>query len=517
MNEYEERLLKTFDAQLDALRERQLVAADPEPAATAGPPMSFGAIAEPQATGWRKVGAAVAALVAIVSIVFALSLLRPQSRTQAVGVASPSPTVEKASVVPATSDLGTEPTAHEDAEQETAALAVESEPSDDSPATTSPTPGAVAEAAVAGDESSDAGQADPDPVIAPLVHTVAPGDILSAIADRYNVSMGSIRAANPHIEDWSVLGIGEVLTIDPSIEPANESPPPTPTASAASIQELPAIGSERCVVGVADGDVLNVRQGPNVDSEIVWWLEPEQCGIFVVGEGSQGWLQIRGGERESWIGFAAGNFLVDVDGAGSGRPTPAPTPNATPGGLLCPGPGLVDYLDVFSQPTYGSAVVDMVYGPGCPLRRTGTSQVAEGIEWIPVQRVDGGASGWVDARLVTSPQTGDSGANPTPTPAPTATVQPSAAETVRVTFQLQIDAGLPADIPPLSNFQVSVGDGAALGNLDADGSFFFAGSALPATVQVQAELIDDPYCWWTGAVTVTGPATVPVQVVVFCA
>ncbi|MGH2468254.1 MAG: LysM peptidoglycan-binding domain-containing protein, partial [Candidatus Limnocylindrales bacterium] len=50
----------------------------------------------------------------------------------------------------------------------------------------------------------------------PLFYTVKTGDTLSAIAQRFGVTVDALKAANPQIKDINKIGIGDRITIPPA-------------------------------------------------------------------------------------------------------------------------------------------------------------------------------------------------------------------------------------------------------------------------------------------------------------
>lgn len=88
------------------------------------------------------------------------------------------------------------------------------------------------------------------------VHTVADGDTLSAIADRYGVSVEAIMAANS-ITDPTSLSVGQQLTIPGSGVLGSTATPPaaieTSTPASASTPDA----SGQCAHEVVDGDVAD--------------------------------------------------------------------------------------------------------------------------------------------------------------------------------------------------------------------------------------------------------------------
>lgn len=90
--------------------------------------------------------------------------------------------------------------------------------------------------------------------------------------------------------------------------------------SALAIQEqTPEPAKRYRVIGVAAGDVLNVRAQPDPSGEIVGALEPNASGVVVAGtrveiNGSV-WWQVVGGGRLGWVNA---RYLTLVDAASSG-------------------------------------------------------------------------------------------------------------------------------------------------------------------------------------------------------
>ena len=87
----------------------------------------------------------------------------------------------------------------------------------------------------------------------------------------------------------------------PTPLPATPVPTPqpaTPTPAVPGGQDLAA------VVGVAPGDVLNVRAGPGVSHPVVGTLPPYATGVQVVGAEQDvdgaGWAPIRYGDLDGW-------------------------------------------------------------------------------------------------------------------------------------------------------------------------------------------------------------------------
>jgi peptidoglycan endopeptidase LytE len=79
-----------------------------------------------------------------------------------------------------------------------------------------------------------------------LTHTVAPGDSLSTIADRYSVSVSALEARN-HLTDSSILQIGQQIVVPVHVRhrAAAEAASPVHAASSRSVQANAALRAAR--------------------------------------------------------------------------------------------------------------------------------------------------------------------------------------------------------------------------------------------------------------------------------
>jgi uncharacterized membrane protein len=89
----------------------------------------------------------------------------------------------------------------------------------------------------------------------------------------------------------------------------------------------PALPTLADVVGVAPGDVLNVREHPDASAPIIGTLAPDTAGVEVVDLDSTGrWARVNAGERAGWAAMrylqAESNLWI---------------PGALPPGLVCLG------------------------------------------------------------------------------------------------------------------------------------------------------------------------------------
>ena len=81
------------------------------------------------------------------------------------------------------------------------------------------------------------------------------------------------------------------------------------------------------VQGVAQGDVLNIRQSPDAASEIIGTLARDAKGIEVVGQDPSGkWGQVNAGESAGWVAMRFLAYRTDVW-----------EPGKLPAGLSCGG------------------------------------------------------------------------------------------------------------------------------------------------------------------------------------
>ncbi|HUG33416.1 MAG TPA: LysM peptidoglycan-binding domain-containing protein, partial [Anaerolineales bacterium] len=69
----------------------------------------------------------------------------------------------------------------------------------------------------------------------PFTYTVQPGDTMSQIADRFNVSLDDLQAANPEVSA-NAMSVGQVIKI-PS-NPDNPSGEPTPTPAPFTVEQI---------------------------------------------------------------------------------------------------------------------------------------------------------------------------------------------------------------------------------------------------------------------------------------
>lgn len=397
---FEDRLRSTFDAEADALRARRAAAAT-TPEAPTGVDDST---PTPRTTSWPRIALAAAALVFIASLA-GLAVWAGGSGTDPdrrlaedadLAVAAPDDAATHAE-----SDLDAD--AFEPAQQPAVAEG-------------GPTEGTAAPAAAV-DEPTDDSIPTPTPE-STFIYVIQPGDVMSSIAERFNVPMVAILHANPGLNpnpllvdqqiviptDWDPDDLSEDYYYPPTPAPPTTTPvlPPTPRPEVEIILD-DSSGSLWCVNGITDGDTLNIRAGPGTAYAIGGELEPEQCNVTRFGALVEGWAPI--GSPDGISGWVSANFLTpDI-----GQPPPGPT--ATP--------------------------------------------------------------------------------SPTSTPGRPATM-------VTITIQMVDDVGLP-DIPmsPLNTFDVRGPNDEPLGRLNANGQITLDSALLP-NIKVQAELIDDAYCWWFG-------------------
>lgn len=68
-------------------------------------------------------------------------------------------------------------------------------------------------------------------------------------------------------------------------------------AAAASVVE----GEEHCVVNVASGDRLNMRERPSAGAPVVARKAYGQCGITVIGACRGEWCPVEDGHHQGWV------------------------------------------------------------------------------------------------------------------------------------------------------------------------------------------------------------------------
>ncbi len=81
---------------------------------------------------------------------------------------------------------------------------------------------------------------------------------------------------------------------------------------------------------------------------------------------------------------------------------------------------------------------------------------------------------------------------------------------MRITFDLVpgFDGSPMSELSTFEVWSTSDDDPVLFGRLDATGTIDVPREALPERLRVQAELPDDPFCWWTGIVGVFALGTV---------
>jgi len=118
------------------------------------------------------------------------------------------------------------------------------------------------------------------------------------------------------------------------------------------------------VTGVAENEVLNIREAPDADAAIIGTLAPDARDIEVVGYDETGrWARINTGERSGWAALRYLAYQVDVW-----------TPGALPPTLHCLGTEPVwsfrprDDRVVFSTPEAPESVmrIEQVLSTGMP-------------------------------------------------------------------------------------------------------------------------------------------------------
>ena len=80
-------------------------------------------------------------------------------------------------------------------------------------------------------QSSGPASATPIPSPTPLTYTIAKGDTLARIANKFHITQAQLVAANPQIKDPNKIQLGDVLVIprpSPSSISDTSSPSPSP-------------------------------------------------------------------------------------------------------------------------------------------------------------------------------------------------------------------------------------------------------------------------------------------------
>lgn len=275
----------------------------------------------------------------------------------------------------------------------------------------------------------------------------------------------------------------------PDVVPAGETPEDAPPPTF-------------CVVNIVAPDTLNVRRGPGVDTEIVWELEPNQCGIESTGPAVDGWIPIRvalSGDVAETVGWVSGNFVSPKP-----RPTVLPSVSVPPEPVIPPfQPGIFqdslcvtgivapDVLNLRTGPGIDNPIVEPLPSNQCRIYAIG--EPVDG--WLPVvvSGGDGGdLDGWVSGRYLAVPEPDID------------LTWPTTIITVELDYLFD-----PADtMPAITAFQITTPEGDVIANLDDNAMFAFPSNLDPGTLWIRAEFPGDPYCGWTGALRYGGPGNV---------
>lgn len=346
-------------------------------------------------------------------------------------------------------------------------------------------------------------------------HTVAPGDLLSSIAERYGVSISALVAAN-QLDDPGTLLIGQELLIPPSELPVATPDVPryaVPTAIAPPIAVVPTIGvtpiTTSCVTRIVAPDVLNLRSGPGLDTPIIAEMQPDECGLrMVVGvEVVDGeWAQLDRQIDDTIVrGWASVRYLRPDTGGPA--PTPVIPPPVPPVPTPLPGPTLPlcvvditapDALMLRSGPGTGFEILREMAPGTCQLLPLGASN---GWTQLAVPTADGQViEGWASSAYLGTGR-----------------------ERITLTFSLSYPAQLPAGTKPpdWAAFEVLRTDGSLVGGLDTAATIQVDAGLIGTELRVQAPWANDPYCWWTGSTMVRPdarqPVVLPVELAGVCA
>jgi len=101
-------------------------------------------------------------------------------------------------------------------------------------------------------QAMDASQATPARPVEIAEVTVKPGDSLRNFAERYNVSLDTLKEMNPTIRNWNLIKTGQRINV-----PVAPSPAATPPPAAAAVSPEPASPSGTIEITVGPGDSLN--------------------------------------------------------------------------------------------------------------------------------------------------------------------------------------------------------------------------------------------------------------------
>ena len=132
-----------------------------------------------------------------------------------------------------------------------------------------------------------------------------------------------------------------------------------------------------CVTGVASNDVLNIRNGPGANYNIVGSIRPGECGV-VTGRRSGNWIWVDYGHG----GYVHSRYLRSEDEGGDASDQ-----------RCVRGVASNDVLNIRQRPSASSAIVGYIPPNACGVEVRNRSG-----NWYRI--VFGGSSGWVNGRYL---------------------------------------------------------------------------------------------------------------------
>lgn len=473
---FEDRLRSAFDAEAAELERRRSQSATGSPPVAAQPTVEVHELPPPEPESesrlrqrlWVLPAAAAALLVVAAWLGIGTNAAQPVNEVVGEEISVP---LEDVLAEPTASDVADPPASAAEPPQVSEAAAPEAPAAPPATVQSAPEPTGVAELFEAPDIDVPSPSPEED-----FFYAIEEGDLLSTIAEKFNVTMSDLLLANPALNP-NILIAGEFIRIPEASRPGEFPTPLIPPSPLAPPQSFPVVpGVEYCVSGIVSPDVLNLRLGPGIDWPVLQELAQGECAILATSaDPIDGWRQVSVAGETGWV---SSNFIAMRNG-GIGPADPIPRVVCVQG--LAPG----DTLNVRTGPGIEFDIVAELVEGQC-----GTTQGDAQDGWIALGRDT--LLGWAFADfLAPAPDDGS----------PSVVVSEVAeVDTTRIEIRLQ---PLTADAPlaPLSDFEViDPGTGNVIGAVGADGSIAVPLDALPAVLRIEAELPNDPFCWWTGEV-----------------
>lgn len=322
----------------------------------------------------------------------------------------------------------------------------------------------------------------------PFLYVVQVGDALGLIAQRFNVTLESILAANPEL-DPNMLMAGQQLLIPGASEPRPPlptavlvtpvpTPPPLPTPTATVVPATPIPASTPAPQDPPrSGDFCMLRTiGPFAEGT---------CGIEAIGAVDEGWLPVQLVTND---GLQHADLVpVDALAPGLGIEASAYQPGLTEQSWCVSGIVAPDTLNVRSGPSIDRPILGELAEGQCRIYRADVPHPFGTWAWVAVDQPGGQMlTGWASSLYLEEE------------------VQPLDDSVPRRPVLVRAESfGGPLDIPDISAFRFV--DGTVLiGHPDSEGRLQIPANLDPVGLIASAPVTGDPFCAWTGSLEAVG-------------